>query len=481
MLEAIRKYLRPIPSYISYFCLSQSDALQIFFIASNDDALYTVSDHISWGGRQPTEAESLMASALLKIRSESTPRNERPSGKSQNEVPVSGRSTSQEPTSSTHCRTASFPPPLAPTPNQLYGNSRFAILQAQSSQQQLAALQAAAAVGAASIASNHALRFNLLRSGLLTSQHHPAETQTRSLPTDSLTDSRSDNLSSTSQELSMRQEKVEAALKSKPQRGRKRENLSELERLELTRTRNREHAKSTRVRKKARYEELLDNEKCFYALQAKEELARRRRQCIIDFSALRASMARDSLVPALPAQSADVHVQHLATLVEDVTTFSFFAKGYSVGGQHNHADGQMREFDRELTSRVAARFGEAVLPLLVYDVSGSGDGIALSASNSGLAMIEISLSAESKIPLMSGLLNFEFMNDSSKVRSVYWTVLKDCIDKECLSAQSSYPSVVSLEQGLLLNDSDKIRPSDKQQPRKDGDKEEFVDNPGMSI
>ena len=39
---------------------------------------------------------------------------------------------------------------------------------------------------------------------------------------------------------------IEAALKSKPQRGRKRDNLSALERLELTRTRNREHAKSTR-------------------------------------------------------------------------------------------------------------------------------------------------------------------------------------------------------------------------------------------
>lgn len=44
----------------------------------------------------------------------------------------------------------------------------------------------------------------------------------------------------------VRSTEIEAALKSKPQRGRKRENLSELERLELTRTRNREHAKSTR-------------------------------------------------------------------------------------------------------------------------------------------------------------------------------------------------------------------------------------------
>jgi hypothetical protein len=49
-----------------------------------------------------------------------------------------------------------------------------------------------------------------------------------------------------SNEFSVRQEKVEEALRSKPQRGRKRDDLSATERLELTRTRNREHAKCTR-------------------------------------------------------------------------------------------------------------------------------------------------------------------------------------------------------------------------------------------
>lgn len=44
----------------------------------------------------------------------------------------------------------------------------------------------------------------------------------------------------------VRAEKIRDALNSKPQRGKKRQDLNELERLELTRTRNREHAKSTR-------------------------------------------------------------------------------------------------------------------------------------------------------------------------------------------------------------------------------------------
>jgi len=55
---------------------------------------------------------------------------------------------------------------------------------------------------------------------------------------------RSDSVVSCSS--AIRIEKVEEALRSKPQRGRKRDDLSEYERVELTRTRNREHAKSTR-------------------------------------------------------------------------------------------------------------------------------------------------------------------------------------------------------------------------------------------
>jgi hypothetical protein len=44
----------------------------------------------------------------------------------------------------------------------------------------------------------------------------------------------------------VRAEKVQAALRSQHQRGKKRSDLSDSERLELTRTRNREHARSTR-------------------------------------------------------------------------------------------------------------------------------------------------------------------------------------------------------------------------------------------
>ena len=42
------------------------------------------------------------------------------------------------------------------------------------------------------------------------------------------------------------EDKIRDALNSKPQRGKKRQNLNELEREELTRSRNREHARNTR-------------------------------------------------------------------------------------------------------------------------------------------------------------------------------------------------------------------------------------------
>lgn len=77
--------------------------------------------------------------------------------------------------------------------------------------------------------------------------------------------------------------KIKEALQSRPQRGKKRDNLSLPERLELTRTRNREHAKSTRIRKKARHQELCDRETEWKKYQMKEILDAARRRCVVEF------------------------------------------------------------------------------------------------------------------------------------------------------------------------------------------------------
>lgn len=80
-----------------------------------------------------------------------------------------------------------------------------------------------------------------------------------------------------------RNDRLLDALKSLPQRGKKRQNLDEFERQELTRIRNREHAKSTRMRKKARSEELIEIEKNYLRLKELETLQCLRRQRLADF------------------------------------------------------------------------------------------------------------------------------------------------------------------------------------------------------
>lgn len=82
---------------------------------------------------------------------------------------------------------------------------------------------------------------------------------------------------------SIQQEKILDALQSKPQRGKKRRNLNNLERMELTRTRNREHAKSTRMKKKARHQELLDIEVRYNEMMEVEDLNLRRKERLVDF------------------------------------------------------------------------------------------------------------------------------------------------------------------------------------------------------
>lgn len=91
------------------------------------------------------------------------------------------------------------------------------------------------------------------------------------------------NCSAVSGELTVREDMIRDALMSQPQRGKKRQNLSELERLELTRTRNREHAKSTRMKKKARHQELIEIEKKYLLLQEKEKLTVKRKKYLVKF------------------------------------------------------------------------------------------------------------------------------------------------------------------------------------------------------
>jgi len=110
--------------------------------------------------------------------------------------------------------------------------------------------------------------------------------------------------------------KVETALHSKNQRGRKRENLSALERLELTRTRNREHAKTTRIRKKARFQELMTYEMKYQQSAEIESIRRIRCESILKLIQIRSDM-----------HHVDAHedLNKLCSQHLDITDFSAFS------------------------------------------------------------------------------------------------------------------------------------------------------------
>ena len=440
---------------------------------------------------KPSDTENMMASALLKFRSDAVgqagnlPReaegsfsakvSSRPPKKKRNTISTSSTKTQPQPTD---IQSQQIPPiaPASPTKlyatNQAHGRSRHL----STTPQQLAFLQEAAASGPTSFIaapSNQALQgvagqafqIALVQAGLLSTrgvQQAPMLSPPPSGTWDSTSAARPDSSSSNSdkrQEAAVspdtiiRYEKVEAALRSKPQRGRKRENLTETERLELTRTRNREHAKSTRIRKKQRYQELLDNEKKLQDYQSKEEINKKRRQCVVDFVAIREAMLRSASDPSSESPKSDATTQvdntvpkGLEDVIEDLSDFSF--KGGLGSFEEISAAARMHRFDDETAIKVKGCFGTAAMPLLSYKIKGSSDGIGFNLNDTGFAEIELVVSGQEEVDLVSGLMVFHFGENSDKLHSVQWRVTRDAVEEgsfERLDGQTSHPSVVSLD------------------------------------
>jgi hypothetical protein len=294
----------------------------------------------------------------------------------------------------------------------------------------------------------------------------------------------------------VRKEQVEAALRSAPQRGRKREDLSELERMELTRTRNREHARSTRIRKKARYQELLDCEQQLDHVVQQENVQQKRRSVILEFLALRRSMLLSVLGdnrpevggPQVASTSSN---KSLNDLVEDpdqfcvrFNDFNRPATALTLNSSSSSSALYMKNFDLHLVRRVVGTFGKTALRGVCYSVQGSGGSnsnmnsaeasswIALDLAHGGFANVEISLirppnkneeNNNNKVLLMTGVMQFDFSDkNSDKLRSVVWSTMRDFTndllssnnnnnDDDGLNAQVSHPSVVSLDQSAAMS------------------------------
>lgn len=346
-------------------------------------------------------------------------------------------------------------------------------------------------------------------------------------------------------ERKIRKDEVAAALRSKPQRGRKRENLNAEERLELTRTRNREHAKSTRIRKKARYQELLDTEQKYLDLQKLQQLAVKRQETVQGFLDARVSMLQvamgSTLQPkqvspnsekgteekgpssesrgvsfdgaeAFPRKTTedgtttpkaglkvDDTSKRLMVFLKDENSFGFET---SLGDTIQATDSSaMSRFDEHVAKRLEQVLGPVASDFKIdYRVLGANGGVALNHDGTGFARVEYVLSrATSKDVklIFSSLVSFEFAEDSHLIRSVAWSILKDSIGitggesfncsksdstaKESLESQTVYPSVVSFDEAALREKAKELATAAAQSESEVGPNHRVMDNPGMSI
>lgn len=365
----------------------------------------------------------------------------------------------------------------------------------------------------------------------------------------------------------VRKSEIEAALRSRPQRGRKRENLSNEERLELTRTRNREHAKSTRMRKKARYQELLDNEEKFKELQKARDLTDDRIQCVLDFLVVRTQMLRgissvddntkaesserneprsvsfsDGLLH-LGEEASDTNTKSpeqkestkeddskpscnsspdsramtnkkdpisLGEVVKDITTFVYMYEPNVANSLSPNEDvarasmgipslkciSDMKQFDDNLVRSMLTNDRSG----LSFRAKNSTDGISINGIGTGFVEVEVTLrpsnggvneGQEEVIVVQTAILKVQFAEGSSQLCSVGWHMVQDRAmalpnhldgessparspdaSSDSLVCQTSFPSVVSLEQSHS-NGAAGENSSEKNNPEGNG--------PGMNI
>lgn len=248
---------------------------------------------------------------------------------------------------------------------------------------------------------------------------------------------------------SIRREKVEAALRSKPQRGRKRENLSDLERVELTRTRNREHAKSTRLRKKARYQELLDCEEKLKEVEEEDEFHESRRNCVLNFLKIREDNMRSALSKESGQgnESAVAKEKKLSLCDIVVSETGFLFDDCSQPCSDRDGVEQLKQFDQTFVSRVASLFGASMARSLQLNMKAGANSIALNEDNQGFAVVELVFAGHPGNHLVKGIYSFDFDPDSEKLTRVSWTTIDDAlkITYQRLNGQTSHPSVVSLD------------------------------------
>lgn len=260
----------------------------------------------------------------------------------------------------------------------------------------------------------------------------------------------SSNDSLTDDNDSIRREKINAALQSMPQRGRKRDNLSEHERLELTRTRNREHAKSTRIRKKARYQELLDKEQMVEIYEAAALLNQKRRHRAVNFAHIRQSVLQTFLNKSGKLMEAGSPIQ----FQNDSDDFTFYSSPVNAMNDTSNDSGReaVRKFDEWLADQVLECCGRNEHHQVSYTVV-SSNSVALTEDASAIMQTQLLLSSTkiaetNPVSLATMSFHLKFNPSSDKLQHVEICFTENSFEKqdtESLVSQTSHPSVVSLD------------------------------------
>lgn len=306
----------------------------------------------------------------------------------------------------------------------------------------------------------------------------------------------------------IRATEVEAALRSKPQRGRKRENLTVFERLELTRTRNREHAKSTRIRKKLRYQELLDREKELLDHLKTLDLRKRRGECLMNLMKLRSKQINTKGWPdqldfskantgsgrklssddgsstktsSNGTASQPLHVQGhndettdnppdldkislhdaFSHLIHDLNNFQVTLRNATIPREHTYKSNgleKLREHDVNIQQHLLKRVGNTMAPKIQFVIPHNLREEIAFAENICYAQYNVVASiscpnndgANTDAVCFSGMLRARFFPGSQKLTSLeIWSNISYDMDgtngRANCSIGCSYPSVVSLD------------------------------------
>jgi len=233
-------------------------------------------------------------------------------------------------------------------------------------------------------------------------------------------------LSSTAEQSSVRAEEIEAALRSKPQRGRRRDNLSVEERQELTRTRNRAHARSTRNRKKARYEELLEKEKKYDALMQIKNMLNKRRECVIEFMKLRSN---DGSIDSLSTSYDKISLLIDEDIFEYITIPPMIIS--NVSNNTRKTGLEILKHHDECLIESLPKYGKKVT--YEYKIRDESNGIAI-ISDLCYAMYDVIISNidnsdDGKGPddivttMLSGFINIKFKSNHTKIVSIKESLL----------------------------------------------------------